>query len=70
MAEVGDALKAQPDDFKVKYGFPKPEIQQPLVFFCHAGIRCRTAAEQAKALGYNSLSYPGSWSEWKEQCKK
>lgn len=70
MADINDALKADPNDFQAKYKFTKPEQQQPLVFFCHAGVRCRAAAEQAKSLGYNSYCYPGSWSEWQEKCKK
>jgi rhodanese-related sulfurtransferase len=38
-----------------------------VVFYCKAGVRCRTAAEFARQGGWENVSeYPGSWLDWEK----
>ena len=38
-----------------------------MVFYCKAGVRCRTAAEFARQGGWENVSeYPGSWLDWEK----
>jgi 3-mercaptopyruvate sulfurtransferase SseA len=56
------------DDFIDLYGFEKPEPSTPLIMYCKAGIRARSAAGLAQHAGFENVSeYPGSWLDWMEK---
>ncbi|PKY04320.1 Rhodanese-like protein [Aspergillus campestris IBT 28561] len=67
-----DALFLTPEEFETRFGFPKPgmaegESKDPVVFYCKAGVRARTAAQLAVQAGYDADRvgvYEGSWLEW------
>jgi 3-mercaptopyruvate sulfurtransferase SseA len=69
VAEVGTALQRSENDFKLQFGFDKPSKDDELVFYCKAGIRAMSGAEQAASLGYKSFCYTGSWTDWASHCK-
>lgn len=72
LAQVDDALKLNPADFKEKYGGDKPQTADKIVFSCLAGVRSKTALDTATLQGYKDvLHYPGGWKEWEkyEQLK-
>lgn len=61
------ALKLDAAQFGVKFGFPRPNEEDDVVFHCcgKCGIRSRKALGLALALGYNkSRHYPGGTEEW------
>lgn len=68
--QIGSALAMPDADFKAQYGFNKPKPSDKIIFYCKVGKRCQTAASQTAALGYTAASYPGSWTEWSDKCKK
>lgn len=50
------------------YGFEKPEPSTPLIMYCKAGIRARSAAGLAQHAGFENVSeYPGSWLDWADK---
>lgn len=50
------------------YGFEKPEPSTPLIMYCKAGIRARSAAGLAQHAGFENVSeYPGSWLDWMDK---
>lgn len=50
---VDTALKMNPDEFKAKYGVPKPPPDSSeLVFHCQVGRRGAAATKKAYDLGY------------------
>lgn len=50
---VEGALKMDPDEFKVRYGVTKPQLDaQELVFHCQIGKRGAMATTKAHQLGY------------------
>ncbi|KAK4050861.1 hypothetical protein OIV83_003283 [Microbotryomycetes sp. JL201] len=52
-------------DFTRTYGFHKPSKQQPIIFYCKAGVRAQTAVELAKRAGYKvTRNYKGSYDDW------
>lgn len=56
------------DDFMDLYGFEKPEPSTPLIMYCKAGIRARSAAGLAQHAGYQNVGeYPGSWLDWEKK---
>lgn len=53
------------EDFEDSYGFPRPDKDAEVVFYCKAGVRSRAAASLAKEAGWTSVGeYPGSWLDW------
>lgn len=53
------------EDFENKFGFPKPEMDQTLVFHCKAGSRSTQAAQVALQAGYTKiLNYTGGANDW------
>ncbi|XP_060109467.1 thiosulfate:glutathione sulfurtransferase [Heteronotia binoei] len=69
VAEVEEALKMDPETFKMKYGVNKPRLDdENLVFHCQIGKRGARAAEIALALGYTKArNYAGGYKEWSEK---
>lgn len=50
---VEAAFSMEPEEFKAKYGKPKPPMHsQELVFHCYMGKRGGMATEKAQNLGY------------------
>lgn len=79
LASQPDALYLSPDEFESRFGFPKPGFEegasptQPLVFYCKAGVRARTAAQLAEQAGYDPARigvYEGSWLDWEKHGGK
>lgn len=59
------ALGLHEDEFKLQFGFDKPDAEKTLVFYCLAGVRSTMAEELAYTFGYSHrLNYAGSLSEW------
>uniref|UniRef100_A0A8C2GXV8 Rhodanese domain-containing protein n=1 Tax=Cyprinus carpio TaxID=7962 RepID=A0A8C2GXV8_CYPCA len=51
---VEQALRLNPDQFRERYGVPKPGLEDSdLVLYCQRGIRSLTALETARDLGYS-----------------
>ncbi|XP_034612246.1 junctional adhesion molecule A-like isoform X2 [Trachemys scripta elegans] len=69
VAEVEEALKMDPEAFKMKYGMDKPRMDdENLIFYCQRGRRAAQATEIAITLGYaKARNYEGSYKEWSEK---
>lgn len=53
------------EDFEDSFGFPKPEMDQTLVFTCKAGIRSMQAGQFAIQAGYTKIvNYTGGANDW------
>ncbi|GAA5859350.1 hypothetical protein JCM1840_004575 [Sporobolomyces johnsonii] len=62
------SLAMDEGDFTRTYGFHKPQKNQPMIFYCRAGVRAETAADLAKRAGYkNARNYEGSWLDWEKR---
>ncbi|KAI0082230.1 Rhodanese-like protein [Panus rudis PR-1116 ss-1] len=65
LSVLGNALYMHHDEFKKKFGFEKPRLDQEVIFYCRSGVRSTTACDVAKRNGYkNILNYKGSWLDW------
>ncbi|KAG5355120.1 putative thiosulfate sulfurtransferase [Yarrowia sp. B02] len=63
----GFALCKSPEEFESLLGFPKPSVDQHVVFYCQTGVRARVAEQQGEHCGYENRGiYLGSWKEWSE----
>ncbi|XP_065430779.1 thiosulfate:glutathione sulfurtransferase isoform X3 [Chrysemys picta bellii] len=69
VAEVEEALKMDPEAFKMKYRMDKPQMDdENLIFYCQRGRRAAQATEIAITLGYaKARNYEGSYKEWSEK---
>jgi rhodanese-related sulfurtransferase len=66
-----DALFLSADEFEERFGFPKPDLNTEVVFYCKAGVRSRAAANLAEQSGYQKVSeYRGSWLDWQKNGGK
>ncbi|KAJ5085906.1 hypothetical protein N7532_010677 [Penicillium argentinense] len=75
LASQPDALFLTADEFKTRFGFPKPLVdpKHQLVFYCKAGVRARAAAQLAVQAGYDPEQigvYDGSWLDWERNGGK
>ena len=60
-----DALFLSSDDFQARFGFPKPDVNKEVVFYCRSGVRSGAAAQLARQNGYKDVvEYTGSWLDW------
>ena len=60
-----NAFALDEDDFEDAFGFPKPQLDETLVFSCAAGVRSVYAAQFAAQNGYSNLiNYMGGSQEW------
>ena len=60
-----DGIFLDPDTFEERFGFPKPETDAPVLFYCKAGVRSRASAGLAKESGYKNINeYRGSYDDW------
>jgi rhodanese-related sulfurtransferase len=58
-------FKLDDDEFEENFAFPKPALDQTLVFTCKAGIRSMHAAQFAIQAGYTDvINYSGGADEW------
>ncbi|TFK57429.1 Rhodanese-like protein [Heliocybe sulcata] len=58
-------IRLDPETFREKYGFDKPQKDQELIFYCRSGKRSASAADVAKRNEYtNIFNYEGSWLDW------
>ena len=65
LAEIPSALGLPPQHFEQRYGFPKMEDEDLLVFYCKVGARSHQAALHAAEEGFEHVSnYGGSFAEW------
>ncbi|PVU98211.1 hypothetical protein BB559_001736 [Furculomyces boomerangus] len=69
VTEIKEAFELDENDFKNKYGIDKPKQNkddEKLVFYCHAGMRCKKSVAQIESLGYtkNVYMYLNGWSEY------
>ncbi|GAA5897308.1 uncharacterized protein JCM6883_006651 [Sporobolomyces salmoneus] len=67
MSTFEKALSMDEGDFTRVHGFHKPTKQQPMIFYCRAGIRGNTAMDLAKRAGYKLVrNYEGSYLDWEK----
>ena len=60
-----DSFHIKAEDFEDRFGFPPPDKDAEVVFYCKAGVRSRAAAGLAKDAGWTNVAeYPGSWVDW------
>ena len=53
MSEIPTAFQLSSDEFKAKYGVPKPKItDENLIFHCQSGKRALKAVEEVQGLGF------------------
>lgn len=66
LGDVDQALRLNPDQFKERYGVPKPSTEDTdFVLYCQRGRRSLDALETAWALGYTrARHYAGGYNEW------
>lgn len=66
-----DSFHITEEDFEDRFGYPRPDKDQEVVFYCKAGVRSRAAAGLAKSAGWSKVGeYPGSWLDWAEKGGK
>ncbi|KAI1457548.1 Rhodanese-like protein [Annulohypoxylon moriforme] len=62
-----DSFHISADEFRDRFGFERPEVDEKVVFYCKAGVRSRAAAEVAMMAGWTDVGeYPGSWMDWEK----
>jgi len=65
MSSFEKLMELHPDDFLKTLGFPKPTLDQKIIFYCRSGARSAKAVEIAKLKGFKNLrNYKGSWLDW------
>ena len=53
MSEIDTAFRLTQEEFKAKYGIPKPKVtDENLIFHCQSGRRAKKAVEEVQQLGY------------------
>ena len=51
--------------FEAQFNFPKPNVEDTLVFTCKAGLRSQQAAQLAAMAGYKTIiNYEGGADDW------
>ncbi|KAF2861668.1 Rhodanese-like protein [Piedraia hortae CBS 480.64] len=66
-----DAILLSAEDFEDRFGFPKPEANKEVVFYCRSGVRSNAAAMLAQQAGYQNIKeYRGSWNDWRAKGGK
>ncbi|KAH0608569.1 uncharacterized protein H6S33_001703 [Morchella sextelata] len=68
IATAPEAWSLPEDEFEDRFGFPKPQADIELVFYCKAGVRSSAAAQLALQNGYEKVGeYRGSWLDWEKR---
>ncbi|MCJ1223742.1 hypothetical protein MMC12_000385 [Toensbergia leucococca] len=72
IATQPDGFFLPADEFEEKFGFPKPEDGDEVVFYCKAGVRSRAAVGLAREAGWTATvgNYEGSWMDWESKGGK
>jgi rhodanese-related sulfurtransferase len=66
-----DGLFLSETDFEERFGFPKPKVDTPVLFYCRAGVRSKASATLARQAGFsNVIEYRGSWLDWADNGGK
>lgn len=53
------------EEFQDTYGFPKPKVDERIIFYCRSGARSGVATHLARSLGYTkAINYAGSFIDW------
>eukprot|EP00760_Papus_ankaliazontas_P017489 PhM_4_TR17285/c0_g1_i2/m.9516 len=59
-----------PAEFQRTYRFPRPQPDDPILFYCQDGSRAKKACKLAVRAGYVQVGmYPGGWREWAQKDK-
>ncbi|GJN92298.1 hypothetical protein Rhopal_005328-T1 [Rhodotorula paludigena] len=59
------SLSMDEGDFTRVHGFRKPTKNQPMIFYCKAGVRAQTAVDLARSQGFKlARNYEGSYNDW------
>ena len=59
------AFNMNAEVFEAQFNFPKPNVEDTLVFTCKAGIRSQQAAQLAAVAGYTTIIiYEGGADDW------
>ena len=63
-----DSFHISEEEFEDRFGYPRPDKDQEVVFYCKAGVRSRAAAGLARDAGWSKVGeYPGSFLDWYEK---
>ncbi|KAK3318354.1 Rhodanese-like domain-containing protein, partial [Apodospora peruviana] len=66
-----DSFHISEEEFEDRFGYPRPDKDAEVVFYCKAGVRSRGAAALARDAGWSKVGeYPGSWLDWVEKGGK
>lgn len=66
-----DSFHISDEEFEDRFGYPRPDKDAEVVFYCKAGVRSRGAAAIARDAGWTRVGeYPGSWLDWSEKGGK
>ena len=52
LSVLSGSLALSYTEFEKKYAFPKPQLDQEIIFYCRSGKRSATASDIAKRNGY------------------
>jgi len=64
IASMG-AFNMNAEAFEAQFKFPKPNVEDTLVFTCKAGLRSQQAAQLAAVAGYTTIiNYEGGADDW------
>lgn len=62
---LNGAFELPDNDFKERYNFKKPNLNDVFVLTCRSGRRILVAEKYLKGLGYENIRiYPGSYKDW------
>ena len=65
LGQVPSVFNLPDAEFEKNAKAKKPAKNAPIVVYCRAGCRARTAAGQLAQMGFTNVKvYPGGWSEW------
>lgn len=57
LSVISSAFHLPAAEFKEKFGFEKPRLEQEVTFYCRSGKRSTTASDVAKRNGYTKYVY-------------
>jgi rhodanese-related sulfurtransferase len=65
LRDLPTAFGLRPGEFQRKYGAPKPLPETEMFFYCRAGPRAMSAAQNVNSMGYEkTVCYYGSYTDW------
>ncbi|XP_049820333.1 rhodanese domain-containing protein CG4456-like isoform X2 [Aethina tumida] len=71
LGEIEAAFTQTPNElFLKKYGRPKPNSKDPIIFSCKSGKRSAIAQNIVQNIGYSNVrNYLGGWTDWETKQK-